>query len=150
MVRRVFLVCFTAYSVLVAWVTLRSLPGANGSPDLVPLLDTWRQMRDYGDRATLWEVGGNFTLFVPFGFLLAGALRRSAFIVAALAVLTSAVIEWSQWAVVAGRNPSVDDVIYNTAGAAAGATVFVLLRGALAFRKRPRDEAAVPGDPVPE
>ena len=138
MSRRAFIVCLTAYAGVVAWVTLRSLRGPDGSPDLVPFLDTWRQMRDYGDRATLWEVGGNFVLFVPFGFLLAGATRRPPVTVAALAASTSIVIELCQWAIVAGRNPSIDDVIYNTAGAAVGVVVFTLLRGAIAFWRRAR------------
>ena len=97
MARRALFVCFIAYSGVVAWVTLRSLPGLDGSPDLVPFLDTWRQLRDYGDRATLWEVGGNFVLFVPFGFLLAGALRRSALTIATIACLVSTIIEFTQW-----------------------------------------------------
>lgn len=141
MVRRVNVLCFIAYSAVVAWVTLRSLPGYASSPDLVPFLDTWRQLRDYGDRATLWEVAGNFVLFVPFGFFLAAVTRRDALVVGALAAVVSALIELSQWALVAGRNPSVDDVIYNTMGAASGAIVFILVRGAAAFRRDARRPA---------
>lgn len=133
MLRRVYVLCLIAYSGVVAWVTLRSLPGLSSSPDLVPFLDTWRQMRDYGDRATLWEVGGNFMLFVPFGYLLAASIRRDLWTIGLLAGLTSAAIEVSQWAFVDGRNPSIDDVIYNGAGAVAGAIVFSLVRGAVAF-----------------
>jgi glycopeptide antibiotics resistance protein len=139
--RRVYVVCLVAYSCVVAWVTLRSLPGAASSPDLVPFLDTWRQLRDYGDRATLWEVAGNFVLFVPFGFFLAAATRRHALAIGGLAAVVSGVIELSQWAVVAGRNPSVDDVIYNTTGATTGAVVCALLRGAAAFRRDARHPA---------
>lgn len=144
MLRKAFAVCFLAYSAVVGWVTLRSLPGPDGAPDLVPFLDTWRQMRDYGDRATVREVAGNFVLFLPFGFLLTAWSRRDAVTVGALAGLTSVGIEVSQWAFVGGRNPSVDDVLYNTAGAAAGAIVFVLFRGASAFHRRPAVPAAAP------
>lgn len=135
MFRKAFAVALLAYSAVVAWVTLRSLPGPDGSPDLIPFLDTWRQMRDYGDRATLREVAGNFVLFVPFGFLLTAWSRRDALMVGVVAGLTSLGIELAQWGVVGGRNPSVDDVIYNTAGAAAGAVVFLLVRGATAFHR---------------
>jgi glycopeptide antibiotics resistance protein len=146
--RRVYVFCLITYSGVVAWVTLRSLPNLGSAPDLVPFLDTWRQMRDYGDRATLWEVGGNFMLFVPFGFFLAAVLRRDVRTVGALASLTSVVIELAQWAVVNGRNPSVDDVIYNTAGAVAGAIVFVLVRGAVEFRRERSSARAADGGGV--
>jgi glycopeptide antibiotics resistance protein len=148
--RRVHAVCLIAYCAVVAWVTLRSLPGLDGSPDLVPFLDTWRQMRDYGDRATLREVAGNFVLFIPLGFFLAGAIRRNAWTVAVLAGSASVLIEVTQWAVIGGRNPSVDDVIYNTAGAAFGAIVFALVRGAAAYRRRPRPVPAAEGGHAPD
>jgi glycopeptide antibiotics resistance protein len=143
--RRVYVVCLLAYSGVIAWVTLRSLSGLDGSPDLIPFLDTWRQMRDYGDRATVREVASNFVLFVPFGYLLAASWRRDVWTVAALAGLASVAIEVGQWAVVGGRNPSVDDVIYNCAGAVTGAVVYSLVRGALAFRRGPRGAPASPG-----
>jgi hypothetical protein len=37
--------------------------------------------------------------------------------------------------VATGRNPSIDDVMYNAAGALVGATVFELIRGALYYRR---------------
>ena len=148
MVRRVYAACLIAYGGLVAWVTLRSLPGPDGSPDVIPFLDTWRQIRDYGDRATLWEVGGNFVLFLPLGFLLAAWSRRSAWVIGGIAAVTSVVIEVNQWALVGGRNPSVDDVMYNTAGAATGAVVFTLLLGAATFWRGPRSGAAETGERV--
>ena len=137
MLKRLFSVCLFAYSAVVAWFTLRSLPSQDGSPDLIPLLDTWRLMRDQGSRVTLIEVARNFVLFVPLGLLLAGALprRHALWRVIGVAALASVFIEIVQWLFLSGRNPSVDDVLYNSAGAATGAVVFALLRGARQFRR---------------
>ena len=135
MSKRVYVACLLTYSCVVAWVTLRSLPGLDGSADLFPFLDTWRQMRDYGDRSALREVAGNFALFVPFGFFLAASAGRTTRMwrVVAVAGAASLFIEVSQWLFVDGRNPSIDDVIYNTAGAATGAAVFTLVLGAAGY-----------------
>ncbi|HEY7875812.1 MAG TPA: VanZ family protein, partial [Actinomycetota bacterium] len=89
MFRRFFVVCLVAYSLVVAWFTLRSLPYERGSIDWIPFSDTWQLMRDRGDRPALREVASNFALFVPLGYFLQGALRRRLLITFALAAAAS-------------------------------------------------------------
>lgn len=140
MLRRLWMLLFVAYLGFVLWVTLHPLPGEEHGPLLFPFLDTWRQMRDLGDKTALREVTGNVALFVPFGFLLPAwwrAARRFWPIVAAGFALSLAV-ELSQWLFVAGRSPSIDDIIFNTVGTGVGGAVFLLLRGA---RRHRRDRA---------
>jgi glycopeptide antibiotics resistance protein len=145
--RKLYLASLGAYCVVLAWLTLRSLPYPDGSADLVPFLDTWQQMRDYGDRSALREVAGNFILFVPFGYLLQASLRRRLPITCALAACASAGIETFQALLASGRNPSIDDVIFNTIGAAAGALLFTLVRGAVRYRRETGDRATGPSAP---
>lgn len=137
MLRKLYLVCLIAYALVLAWVTLRSLPFPDGSFDPVPFLDTYQQMRDYGDRSALREVAGNFALFVPLGFLLQAGFggRRNVAVALMGAALVSVGIETWQGLVASGRHPSIDDVLYNTSGAFAGAVIFILIRGAVRFRQ---------------
>lgn len=65
----------------------------------------------------------NIVLFMPFGFL-AARLTRGTWRVVALAAVVSLSIELAQqW--IPGRDPSIDDVVTNTLGAALGAVAFV-------------------------
>jgi VanZ family protein len=139
--RPVFLPLLAAYLVLVLWLTLRPGSGAGNGPILVPLLDTWTQMRDGGNRVALTEVIGNVLLFIPLGYLLPAAIRALRSFGATLAVgaAIAVLIETSQWLFGVGRSPSIDDVIYNTTGAGIGAALFVLLTG---LWRHHRDRAA--------
>jgi glycopeptide antibiotics resistance protein len=142
--RKLYLVCLGAYCLVIAWVTLRSFPYPSGSFDYIPFLDTWQQMRDYGDRSALREVAGNFALFVPLGLLLQASFgsRRNVTVALAIAATTSIAIEAWQGIAAAGRHPSLDDVLYNTAGGLTGAIIFMLVRGAVGYRaKRARAQA---------
>jgi glycopeptide antibiotics resistance protein len=131
---------FFAYCGVVAWVTLRSYPVPNGSVDLIPFADTWQKMRDFGDRSALLEVAGNFALFIPFGYFLQAAFRRRLGVTYAIGALAPVAIETYQALAATGRNPSIDDVMFNALGAATGATLFVLVRGAVLLRRDRRDD----------
>lgn len=124
------------YLGIVLWVTVRPLPGPAAPVALVPLVDTWRQMRDLGNDEAFREVAGNIALFVPLGFLLAATLRAARRFATAVTVGAgiSLAIEILQL-YVKGRSTSVDDFICNTIGAAVGAAVFVLVKGAVRFRQ---------------
>lgn len=136
--RKVYAVCLIAYSIVVAWFTLRSYPVADGAVDLVPFVDTWQKMREAGDRVALGEVAGNFALFVPLGYFVQGALRPRLRRSCAIGALASIGVETFQAVLATGRNPSIDDVMFNTAGAAVGASLFVLLSGAIRWRRARR------------
>ncbi|GAB4395722.1 MAG: hypothetical protein Fur0044_54440 [Anaerolineae bacterium] len=80
----------------------------------------------------LIDVIGNVIVFIPVGFGLAGALHQThlgqTFRLATLGGLgLSLLIELSQLAI-PSRSTDVDDLIFNTLGAAIGALGFVLLR----------------------
>jgi glycopeptide antibiotics resistance protein len=141
MSRRLFVLVLIAYLGVVLWFTLRPLPTPDSQPVIVPFVDTWRQMRDLGDKVALEEATRNVLLFIPFGYLLPASVRRLRGFKSAMGVGAgvSAIIELAQWLVVPGRSPSIDDVMYNTIGSAIGAALFILLTGLWRHR---RDRAA--------
>jgi glycopeptide antibiotics resistance protein len=140
--RKVYAVCLIAYSVVIAWFTLRSYPVADGAVDIVPFVDTWQKMREAGDRVALREVVANFALFVPLGYFVQGALRPRLRASCAIGALASIGVETFQAVLATGRNPSIDDVMFNTAGAAVGASLFVLLNGAVRWRRARQERSA--------
>lgn len=72
-------------------------------------------------------LGGNVLMFLPFGFLVPFALKRSTlFRIMKLALLTTLVIEIVQPFL--GRSFDVDDLICNLLGAFLGYLLFALLR----------------------
>ena len=107
-------------------LTLR--PGHLVPPEnlnLVPLagiLDEWRNVRG---PIGLLNNAGNVALFVPLGFLAVRATGRRGSAIAAAAAF-SAGIEFVQYFI--GRSADVDDVLLNTAGAALGVALAVLVR----------------------
>jgi glycopeptide antibiotics resistance protein len=124
---------------VIGWMTLRPLPTVDGSVFFVPFVDTWQQMRDVGDRLALRAAGGNVLLFIPFGVLVAAASARTPkriWQTVVIGAALSAAIELSQWLVIPGRSPSIDDIILNTTGAAIGGALFVLSEGAARSRRR--------------
>ena len=138
--RRVFTAALAVYLGVVLWLTLRPLPGESSGPILIPLLDTWEKMRDFGDKNALMEATRNVLLFIPFGYLVPASIRRLRSFRTAIAVgaAASALIELTQWLFGVGRSPSIDDVIYNTTGAGIGAGLFVLLTGLWRHRRDER------------
>ena len=140
MKRLPFIALLAAYMGLTLWVTLRARPGQSSDVFVVPFVDTWNQMRDLGEKAALQEVTGNVLLFLPLGYLAPASFRflREWWVTVVAGALLSVLIELSQWLFGVGRSPSIDDVIYNTVGAAIGAAVFFLLTG---WRRYRRDRA---------
>lgn len=90
-------------------------------------------------RYLLLDVVGNVVLFVPVGLAVAGALGRRVsslarlFVPLLFAALLSTVIEVIQLSV-PGRATDVDDVLFNSLGAALGGALLILIR----WRARPR------------
>jgi glycopeptide antibiotics resistance protein len=87
----------------------------------------------------LFQVVGNVAAFVPLGFGVAGLQASSGkkiFVPAVLAgVVLSLIIETIQLGLPT-RATDVDDVLFNTLGAALGAGLFLLARGRTPQRRR--------------
>ncbi|WP_158884368.1 VanZ family protein [Amycolatopsis anabasis] len=99
------------------------VPGKHGSRlHLLPGEDVLTAFGEYG---SAWQFAGNLLLLGPLGALVplrSPALRSLPRVV--LASLTaSTLIELTQYLIHAGRVTSTDDVLLNTLGAAAGATL---------------------------
>lgn len=110
-----------AYLAILADLTLLRFPQSSPEPNLVPMATVLRCW-DAGPRSLAVNVGGNLAAFVPLGLLLPLVLPRVAPASrAALAgLLLSLAIETLQLGT-GRRTFDVDDLILNTAGAAAGA-----------------------------
>lgn len=142
--RLLFALLLSVYLAVVLWLTLRSRTGPANEPLLVPLVDTWRQMRDLGNRVALEEATRNVLLCIPLGYLLPATFRglRSFRATIATGAAIAVFIETMQWLFVEGRSPSIDDVIYNTTGTGIGAALFILLTGLWRHRRDRRGQAA--------
>ncbi|OLT38648.1 hypothetical protein BJF85_08005 [Saccharomonospora sp. CUA-673] len=106
------------------WVSLLvTMPTANpGSVHLVPGTDL---LVAAGDREAFWQLTANFSLLLPLGMLLPArwVWWRSTRRVTVAAFTTSCGIELTQYIAAVGRVTSTDDVLVNTAGATAGASL---------------------------
>lgn len=89
---------------------------------LVPGSDIMTEFRADG---SLWQIAGNLVLLAPLGVLLPLRAPRLRSIprMTALAFVVSAAVECAQYLVHAGRVTSTDDVLLNTLGVAAAATL---------------------------
>ncbi|HJQ44958.1 MAG TPA: VanZ family protein [Amycolatopsis sp.] len=96
--------------------------GSGSSLHLVPGSDV---LTEFTDDGSLWQIAGNLVLLAPLGLLV--PLRvpplRSISRMAFFAFAVSVAIEVTQYFLHAGRVTSTDDVLLNTLGAAAGATL---------------------------
>lgn len=101
------------------WLTLTPLT-AGGAVRLLPLRDLRDQLADAPLTAFL-QVGGNLLVLAAFGFCAAARWRIGVPTIALLAAVGSLSIETLQYVLASGRVSSVDDVLLNTAGAAAAA-----------------------------
>jgi len=82
-------------------------------------------LTEFADDGSLWQIAGNLLLLAPLGALLPlrVACLHSVPRVAGAALVTSVAIEVTQFVLHVGRVTSTDDVLLNTLGAAAGATL---------------------------
>jgi len=140
--------------VAVLWITLHPDPltGFDTGPNLTPLEHHGRALqallreppnRDVILRYLVTDVLGNVLLFLPLGFVCAGALgdRRTAVqrlsVAFGFGVVFSVAIEALQL-LVPGRATDVDDVIFNALGALVGAALLLVGERLLANRSRRR------------
>lgn len=152
--RAVWLAALAAVVALVLWITLRPspLPGFDTGTNLTPLEHHGRALqallrepsnRDVIVRYLVTDVLGNVLLFLPFGFVAAGALggrmaalpRLSAAL--GLGLVLSIAIEAIQL-LVPGRATDVDDVIFNALGTLVGAALLLVGERAMAARSPKR------------
>jgi glycopeptide antibiotics resistance protein len=128
-VRVFFQLCFVAYVLTLAWLTLRPRSASERIPvDWTPLDNIVDVLRD-GTSVSYEDAGqllGNIALFVPLGWLVPMLWRglRSGWKVLVVAAATSIGIEVAQLFIISGRQSSLDDVILNTLGALVGAVMF--------------------------
>jgi hypothetical protein len=124
--------------IAVATLTPRGFARTPGHVQLVPMRTIRGYVWDYGTAESVFlYVLGNVALFVPLGLFLHLALRRSVAVTVLLGALASLGVEVLQLPIWS-RSSDVDDLILNTAGAAAGAAgAWLVLRLPEAWQ-RPR------------
>jgi hypothetical protein len=133
--------------IAVATLTPRGFARSPGYVQLEPFETIRGYVWAYGTAESLiLYVLGNVAMFVPLGLFLHLALRRPVAVTVVLGMLASVAVEILQLPIWS-RSSDVDDVILNTAGAAAGALLAaVVLRLPQAWR-RPR--LLFPAEPQP-
>ena len=129
-------VYFAALLQITVWrsgVNLReALVSCQRLPTQMELLKTTRSQLRAGWRWGLYHIGGNLCWFVPMGVLLPLLNRRWSFGGTVLAgMLLSISIETLQWLLRTGVT-DIDDVLFNTLGAALG---WILCAGGRALHK---------------
>ncbi|MEU2174962.1 VanZ family protein [Nocardia sp. NPDC019219] len=129
------------------WLWMILTPNGTGrSLNLVPLRDLAEQLAD--DRV-IEQFGGNLLVFAALGFLL--PVRRPWFTrsyrILLVGAAASIAVETAQFALAIGRHSSVDDVLFNAAGAylAGQLSRHLWASGAVTDRSEP----ALPEDPTP-
>ena len=134
--RRTTLVLTVAYLIVLVLVAFWPTPIDRDARDLIGSLVGWLGRHGAPDwlgyRAI--EFGANIALFVPVGLfitILAGAERWWLGLFAGLAA--SSTIEFGQFVFLPARFATINDVVANTAGAATGALLAVLVLLALAL-----------------
>jgi VanZ like protein len=116
-------VAIVAVAAEVLALTLMPVGSAHRSSlHLVPGSDILTEFRADG---SLWQIAGNLVLLAPLGVLVPLRVRRLRSIprMTAIAFVVSAGIELAQYLIHAGRVTSTDDVLLNTLGVAAAATL---------------------------
>lgn len=89
----------------------------NRSLELIPFEQVWSSPTWF---RPIFDMGGNFLLFIPVGFLLARGLSWRVRGIVATGALISMGIEASQYIFILGHT-STDDLMFNTLGTWAGA-----------------------------
>ncbi|HVW40667.1 MAG TPA: VanZ family protein [Amycolatopsis sp.] len=104
-------------------IALTVMPiGSGSSLHLMPGSDI---LTEFADDGSLWQIAGNLVLLAPLGLLvpLRVPALRSISRMTFFAFAVSVGIELLQYVLHNGRVTSTDDVLLNTLGAAAGATL---------------------------
>ncbi len=132
--RRVTVALLVVYLLVLARITLWPSLGPDDGFDVVRAVLAW--LDDHGIPLTYsaTELVANIVLFVPFGVLV-GLLRGRTWVVVALGLATSLVIETTQLLLLPDRVADVRDLLANTLGTAVGLGVLVL-----ADRRRQRGQ----------
>jgi glycopeptide antibiotics resistance protein len=152
--RGAWLTAVVVVVIAVLWLTLRPSPppGFDAGANLTPLEHHGRALqallrepanRDVILRYLVTDVLGNVLLFLPLGFVSAGALgeRRAALPRLSTAVGCGLVLSVAIEAVqllVPGRATDVDDVIFNALGTLVGAALLLVGERVVAARSRAR------------
>lgn len=123
---------FVAYAAALALIAFWPAPVDRGAKGLLDAIERWIPLLSY----ELIEFSANVVMFVPLGFLLAVLLRRRRWLVLPLAIAVTLLIEVGQALLLPERTPSLRDVVANTAGAAIGLAVVLLITRRAAPEKR--------------
>lgn len=135
-------VLFAVYLVALARVTLWPQLADDDGFDLVHTILTWLSSLGIGLTYSVTEFLANIALFVPFGILVSLLLpRRPAWMVIALGLATSTVIELAQLLFLPHRVSDVRDLVANTLGTALGVGILLLVA-----RRRSRTPSLEPAD----
>ena len=127
--RKVTVALFAVYLVGLARVTLWPRLGDDDGFDLVRAALAWIRSTGIALTYSATELLANIALFVPFGILVSLLLpRRPAWLVIALGLATSAVIELAQLLFLPDRVSDVRDLVANTLGTAVGVAVMLVAR----------------------
>lgn len=138
--RRALVAALVVWAAAVAVITLRPAAQYDGQVDLVRQVTDWLVAHGVPLTFALVEALANVAMFVPLGVLLvllaapadrrAPAARRLVVRITLVSAAVSTGIEVAQALWLPSRVPTVQDVVMNTAGAAAGAiaTLVVLRR----------------------
>ncbi|GAB3578120.1 VanZ family protein [Amycolatopsis endophytica] len=106
-------------------LALTMIPVAGGHTSSLHLVPGSDIVTEFADDGALWQIAGNLVLLAPLGALVPLRVTRlhSVARVAWAAFVASGAIELTQFVLHVGRVTSTDDVLLNTLGAAAGATL---------------------------
>lgn len=135
------------YLAFVGWVTLNPSPPSPGANRLLRRVLEWFGRHEATEWITLdrFEFLANIALFVPVGVLVLLFLgRRWWWVGIVVGLVLTLGIEGAQQFMPA-RFPDVRDLVANTAGAAIGAVLALLITTPAAIRNRPRHPAATGG-----
>jgi glycopeptide antibiotics resistance protein len=106
-------------------LALTMMPMGSAGTSSLHLMPGSDILTEFADDGSLWQIAGNLVLLAPLGVLvpLRVPALRSISRITMVAFIVSVGIELTQYVLHAGRITSTDDVLLNTLGVAAGATL---------------------------
>lgn len=101
------------------------------SINFVPIIETIKMFTQGDLNNAIYQVGGNFIMFIPLGMFLVILYKECNNIlrVGVVSFMCTFLIEFNQW--IGGRGADVDDLIINTLGGVAGYLIYKLLEKAV-------------------